>query len=187
MRIPFLRQTCSLPEVTKFDQLTLTLHFTSIRSLPQLSFMIGVGKYKSCGLWPTPGRPNPRITTDVISKQPAIKINKPSIRSFHQQPHLSSPIVSFSPAMSIETKATIASFGGKLLKVAHNATTTKCEMNFNLYIPPQASTDHSIKVPLLVYLAGLTCTGDNGAEKGFFQRAASQQGIAVLYPDTSPR
>lgn len=89
--------------------------------------------------------------------------------------------------MSVTTKATIASFGGRLLKLTHNASTTNCEMGFNLYLPPQTSTNSSQKVPLLIYLAGLTCTGDNGAEKGFFQHAASQKGIAVLYPDTSPR
>ncbi|KAL8759068.1 MAG: hypothetical protein Q9199_001022 [Rusavskia elegans] len=89
--------------------------------------------------------------------------------------------------MAVTTKATIASFGGKLLKCAHNASTTNCEMAFNLYLPPQATTNPPHKVPLLIYLAGLTCTGDNGAEKGFFQHAASQKGIAVLYPDTSPR
>ncbi|KAL8708209.1 MAG: hypothetical protein Q9220_006879 [cf. Caloplaca sp. 1 TL-2023] len=89
--------------------------------------------------------------------------------------------------MAVTTKATIASFGGKLMKCVHSASSTKCEMAFNLYIPPQATTKSSHKVPLLIYLAGLTCTGDNGAEKGFFQHAASQKGIAVLYPDTSPR
>ena len=89
--------------------------------------------------------------------------------------------------MSVQTKATIASFGGKLLKLTHNASTTNCEMGFNLFLPPQASTNSLRKVPLLIYLAGLTCTGDNGAEKGFFQHKASQEGIAVLYPDTSPR
>lgn len=86
--------------------------------------------------------------------------------------------------MSFKTNATIASFGGKLLKLSHNATSTNCEMACNLYLPPQASK--SKKIPLLVYLAGLTCTGDNGAEKGFFQHKASQRGIAILYPDTSP-
>lgn len=86
----------------------------------------------------------------------------------------------------MSTKATIASFGGKLLKLAHNASTTKCEMNFNLYLPPQATTNPLHKVPLLIYLSGLTCTGDNCAEKGFFQHGASKHGIAVLYPDTSP-
>ncbi|KAJ5901132.1 hypothetical protein N7504_007125 [Penicillium tannophilum] len=86
--------------------------------------------------------------------------------------------------MSVTTKATIASFGGKLLKLSHNATTTRCEMGFNLYLPPQAQTQ---KVPVLIYLSGLTCTADNCSEKGFFQHGASKRGIAVLYPDTSPR
>ncbi|PKY05065.1 putative esterase [Aspergillus campestris IBT 28561] len=86
--------------------------------------------------------------------------------------------------MSVTTKATIASFGGKLLKLSHAAKSTKCEMNFNLYLPPQAATQ---KVPVLIYLSGLTCTADNCSEKGFFQHGASKKGIAVLYPDTSPR
>ena len=89
--------------------------------------------------------------------------------------------------MSVQTKATIASFRGKLLKLVHNATTTNCEMGFNLYLPPQTTLNPLHRVPLMIYLAGLTCTGDNGAEKGFFQHAASQKGIAILYPDTSPR
>ncbi|KAL9107625.1 MAG: hypothetical protein Q9227_007528 [Pyrenula ochraceoflavens] len=89
--------------------------------------------------------------------------------------------------MAVTTKATIASFGGKLFKLAHNASNTQCEMNFNLYMPPQATTNPLHKVPLLIYLSGLTCTGDNCAEKGFFQHGASKHGIAVLYPDTSPR
>lgn len=86
--------------------------------------------------------------------------------------------------MSVTTNATIASFGGKLLKLSHAATTTKCEMKFNLFLPPQAQTQ---KVPVLIYLSGLTCTADNCSEKGFFQHSASKKGIAVLYPDTSPR
>jgi S-formylglutathione hydrolase len=40
---------------------------------------------------------------------------------------------------------------------------------------------------MLFYLAGLTCTGDNGAEKGFFQAAAAKHNLAIVYPDTSPR
>jgi len=89
--------------------------------------------------------------------------------------------------MSFKTTATIPSFGGKLLKLTHNASTTGCEMALNLYLPPQAISNKSQKVPVLFYLAGLTCTGDNGAEKGFFQYGASQKGIAIVYPDTSPR
>ena len=58
-------------------------------------------------------------------------------------------------------------------------------MKLNLYLPPSASS--SKPAPVLFYLAGLTCTGDNCAEKGFFQNIASKKGIAVVYPDTSPR
>ncbi|KAJ8594808.1 carbohydrate esterase family 1 protein [Rhizopogon salebrosus TDB-379] len=55
---------------------------------------------------------------------------------------------------------------------------------FNLFLPANAAQG---KVPVLVYLAGLTCTEDNGAQKGGFMRDAAAQGIALLFPDTSPR
>lgn len=87
--------------------------------------------------------------------------------------------------MSFKTTAAISSFGGTLLKLTHFSSTVGTDMALNLYLPPRASS--SQKVPVLFYLAGLTCTGDNGAEKGFFQYGASQKGIAVVYPDTSPR
>ena len=112
-------------------------------------------------------------TTSHLSSKYCLKLTHPS---------------SITPTiMSVQTKATIASFGGKLLKLSHNASSTNCDMAFNLYLPPQTTTNPLRKVPLLIYLAGLTCTGDNGAEKGFFQHAASEKGIALLYPDTSPR
>jgi len=88
--------------------------------------------------------------------------------------------------MSITTSATIASFGGKLLKLAHNSSVIGGEMKFNLYLPPQAASGSS-KIPLLIFLSGLTCNADNCSEKGFFQHGASKKGIAILYPDTSPR
>lgn len=87
--------------------------------------------------------------------------------------------------MAFETKATIASFGGKLLKLTHQSTSTGTPMNVNLYLPPAAIA--GTKVPVLIYLSGLTCTPDNCTEKGFFQAHASRLGIAVVYPDTSPR
>lgn len=55
---------------------------------------------------------------------------------------------------------------------------------FNIFLPANAAQG---KVPVLVYLAGLTCTEDNGAQKGSFMRDAAAQGIALLFPDTSPR
>ncbi|KAL2014943.1 hypothetical protein VTK56DRAFT_6741 [Thermocarpiscus australiensis] len=89
--------------------------------------------------------------------------------------------------MPFTTKATIASFGGKLFKLTHQSTTTGTPMAVNLYLPPQALTATPTKVPLLIYLSGLTCTPENCSEKGFFQHGASRVGLAILYPDTSPR
>ncbi|KAL1842856.1 hypothetical protein VTJ49DRAFT_4023 [Mycothermus thermophilus] len=90
--------------------------------------------------------------------------------------------------MAFTTKSTIASFGGKLFKLSHPSTTTTTPMAVNLYLPPQAlSPTNPQRVPLLVYLSGLTCSPENCSEKGFLQARASQLGLAILYPDTSPR
>ncbi|KAM7220748.1 Alpha/Beta hydrolase fold [Rhypophila decipiens] len=89
--------------------------------------------------------------------------------------------------MPFTTKATISSFGGKLYKLTHPSKATGTEMAVNLYLPPQALSGGSKKVPLLIYLSGLTCSPENCSEKGFFQHNASQRGLAILYPDTSPR
>lgn len=88
---------------------------------------------------------------------------------------------------SFETKATIRSFGGKIFKLTHHSPTTTTPMHLNLYLPPAALTTPPTRVPVLMYLSGLTCTPDNCTEKGFFQSPASRLGLAVLYPDTSPR
>lgn len=93
--------------------------------------------------------------------------------------------------MSFETKATIASFGGKLLKLSHESSTTGTPMAVNLYLPPSvassSSGSSSKKVPVLIYLSGLTCTPDNCSEKGFLQAHAAKHDLAIVYPDTSPR
>jgi len=92
--------------------------------------------------------------------------------------------------MAFETKATIHTMGGKLLKLSHESASTKTPMALNLFLPPLAiatSSPATNKVPVLFYLSGLTCTGDNCAEKGFVHAAAAKHNIAVVYPDTSPR
>ncbi|CAN6639090.1 S-formylglutathione hydrolase [Trichomonascus vanleenenianus] len=58
-------------------------------------------------------------------------------------------------------------------------------MRVNVFFPPGASAES--KVPVLFFLSGLTCTPDNCSEKGFFQAHAAKRGIAIVYPDTSPR
>ncbi|KAJ3808768.1 carbohydrate esterase family 1 protein [Lentinula aff. lateritia] len=79
------------------------------------------------------------------------------------------------------------SFEGELTKYKFkSAALGGLPANFNLFVPTNASIPN--KVPVLVYLAGLTCTEDNGsAQKGSFLGPASSQGIAILFPDTSPR
>ncbi|KAI1143788.1 S-formylglutathione hydrol [Hypoxylon sp. FL0543] len=88
--------------------------------------------------------------------------------------------------MAFETKATIANFGGKLLKLQHQSTSTGTPMDVNLFLPPAALSGNT-KVPVLIYLSGLTCTPQNCTEKGFFQAHAARRGIALVWPDTSPR
>ncbi|KAK3313828.1 Alpha/Beta hydrolase protein [Apodospora peruviana] len=88
---------------------------------------------------------------------------------------------------SFTTKATISSFGGKLFKLSHPSSSTGTNMAINIYLPPQALSGSGQKVPVLIYLSGLTCSPENCSEKGFFQHGASKRGLAVVYPDTSPR
>jgi len=57
-------------------------------------------------------------------------------------------------------------------------------MNFAVYAPPQAA--HG-KVPVVVYLAGLTCTQETFPIKAGAQRGAAELGLMLVAPDTSPR
>jgi len=66
----------------------------------------------------------------------------------------------------------------------HPARSTACEMRFGLYLPPQAEHE---RVPLVIYLAGLTCNEETFPIKSGAQRVAAELGLALLSPDTSPR
>ena len=57
-------------------------------------------------------------------------------------------------------------------------------MTFAVYLPPQAKAG---RVPVLWYLSGLTCTHENAMTKAGAQGWAAEEGIAVIFPDTSPR
>jgi len=74
--------------------------------------------------------------------------------------------------------------GGYLNRYRHESSVCQCEMTFSVYLPPQAATK---KVPALYWLSGLTCTDDNARTKAGAQRFAAKQGIAIVFPDTSPR
>ena len=78
-----------------------------------------------------------------------------------------------------------ACFGGVQRFHRHASAVVGLPMKFGLYLPPQALA--GARVPLLVCLAGLTCTEETFAMKAGAQRLAAQLGLALLTPDTSPR
>lgn len=84
----------------------------------------------------------------------------------------------------METIAENAAFGGVQGVYKHASKTTTCDMTFGLFLPEEAKTG---PVPLLWYLSGLTCTHENAMTKAGAQAWCAEQGIAIVFPDTSPR
>ena len=74
--------------------------------------------------------------------------------------------------------------GGWLERYRHASAVCNCAMTFSVYLPPRAERE---KVPAVYWLSGLTCTDDNFRVKAGAQRYASELGIALVIPDTSPR
>ena len=66
----------------------------------------------------------------------------------------------------------------------HTSEVCKCDMTFGLFLPTEAK---KVPVPVLWYLSGLTCTHENAMVKAGAQAWAAEQGIALIFPDTSPR
>ena len=75
-------------------------------------------------------------------------------------------------------------FGGVQSVYSHRSDACKCKMTFGVFLPPQAKTH---KVPTLWFLAGLTCTHENAMTKAGLQSHAARHGLALVFPDTSPR
>ncbi len=66
----------------------------------------------------------------------------------------------------------------------HQSKATGTDMTFGLFLPAEAQDG---PVPVLWYLSGLTCTHENAMVKAGAQSWAAEQGIALVFPDTSPR
>lgn len=75
-------------------------------------------------------------------------------------------------------------FGGVMGYYSHPSTACAGEMRFSVYRPPQAEAG---AVPVLTYLAGLTCTEETFMIKAGAQRLAAEAGLMLVAPDTSPR
>lgn len=84
----------------------------------------------------------------------------------------------------METVSENRCFGGVQGVYAHASDATSCDMTFGLFLPEEAQDG---PVPVLWYLSGLTCTHENAMTKAGAQGWAAEQGVALVFPDTSPR
>ncbi|MEO0990188.1 MAG: S-formylglutathione hydrolase [Pseudomonadota bacterium] len=75
-------------------------------------------------------------------------------------------------------------FGGIQMVLRHSSSVNQCEMTFGLFLPEQSTYT---QVPVLWYLSGLTCTHENAMVKAGAQAFAAEAGLALVFPDTSPR
>lgn len=84
----------------------------------------------------------------------------------------------------METQSENACFGGVQGVYTHTSNATGTDMTFGLFLPAEAQDG---PVPVLWYLSGLTCTHENAMTKAGAQAWAANEGIALIFPDTSPR
>jgi S-formylglutathione hydrolase len=86
--------------------------------------------------------------------------------------------------MDLETVSLNRSHGGTQGVYSHASRETKTAMTFSVYVPPHQA---GVKLPVVWYLSGLTCTHANVTEKGEFRKACADLGLVLVAPDTSPR
>lgn len=84
----------------------------------------------------------------------------------------------------METVSENACFGGTQGVYTHRSSSCTCDMTFALFLPEEAQDG---PVPLLWFLSGLTCTHENAMIKAGAQAWAAEHGLALVFPDTSPR
>ncbi len=75
-------------------------------------------------------------------------------------------------------------FSGVQGVYSHASSATGTDMTFGLFLPSEAEEG---PVPLLWFLSGLTCTHENAMVKAGAQAWAAAEGVALVFPDTSPR
>ncbi len=88
--------------------------------------------------------------------------------------------------MTLELLSAHGCFGGVQRFYRHASAAIGLPMQFGVFLPPQA-LEPGAKVPVLFYLAGLTCTEETFAIKAGAQAHAARLGLAIVTPDTSPR
>ncbi|MFC5460804.1 S-formylglutathione hydrolase [Massilia niabensis] len=80
-------------------------------------------------------------------------------------------------------------FGGVQRFYQHDAAAIGLPMRFSVYLPPGFASQPLPQdgLPVVFYLAGLTCTEETFMIKAGAQRVAAQEGVILVAPDTSPR
>lgn len=84
----------------------------------------------------------------------------------------------------METISENACFDGTQGVYTHASQSCACDMTFGVFLPQEAQNG---PVPVLWFLSGLTCTHENAMVKAGAQAWAADHGIALVFPDTSPR
>jgi S-formylglutathione hydrolase len=84
----------------------------------------------------------------------------------------------------METVAENRCFDGVQGVYTHASEACGGDMTFGLFLPAEAQSG---PVPVMWFLSGLTCTHENAMVKAGAQGWAAEQGIALVFPDTSPR
>lgn len=77
-------------------------------------------------------------------------------------------------------------FGGVQRFYRHNSSAIGLPMRFSAFIP-EAAVAGGARLPVLFFLAGLTCTEEVFMVKAGAQRLAALHSIMLVAPDTSPR
>jgi S-formylglutathione hydrolase len=86
--------------------------------------------------------------------------------------------------MTMQTVSLNRSHGGTQGVYKHASAATGTDMTFSVYVP---SHQDGTKLPVVIYLSGLTCTHANVTEKGEYRAACAEHGLIFVAPDTSPR
>jgi len=71
-------------------------------------------------------------------------------------------------------------------QLSHWSESCQCDMTFSVFVPDQHSRTAPLP-PVLYFLSGLTCSDENARTKAHFAQEAARVGLAVVFPDTSPR
>ncbi|WP_312065000.1 S-formylglutathione hydrolase [Brevundimonas sp.] len=82
----------------------------------------------------------------------------------------------------METVKTQVVHGGTLRYLKHDSAATGTLMTLSVFTPAGEGP-----FPVLIWLSGLTCTEDNFTTKAGAYKAAAEQGVIIVAPDTSPR